>query len=470
MKTLPNNSQHFNQIISLIFLLLFGTFSVTLYYLELDIDVSSTIWSLLFISFCGIVFGLKKINRISLLSAQSLFTLTIMLFLGGRFFSQIFILEPIEIFQLNFFAHYTLSSLDATKLFLLLLIGISYSEAGQYFALLTQRSSTQTYKMQLIGCLPKQLLWIYILVALGGLLYIINVKLQLVLQHGYLGLYKAQSSETYSSQLESILNTLFWICMGLTLSYGNKKQKKILILMFLIYAASALLLGARSLFGTFILFSLWLYGDFGRKKFSSIKFIIIAIIFILSVNALLISTGLRGSVASDSSLLKTLHTFFYNQGITLMVFDVSMRVENYPIIAYFQSVFPGASYIASFLTTTPVHEIHFGSYLSYSLNSEYYKAGNGVGWSIFSDIYLYSNRNIVFYSLLFFLWGWLLTKLEKASTTNFFIRGLAITLIPKILFVARASLSTIIPLAIYYIVIAGIFYLINTSLNNRKRD
>ncbi|WP_420178073.1 hypothetical protein, partial [Morganella morganii] len=68
------------------------------------------------------------------------------------------------------------------------------------------------------------------------------------------------------------------------------------------------------------------------------------------------------------------------------------------------------------------------------------------------------------------LWGWLLTKLEKASTTNFFIRGLAITLIPKILFVARASLSTIIPLAIYYIVIAGIFYLINTSLNNRKRD
>lgn len=465
LKSLTNSEKYSLNFFSIVLSASITAIGLCFIYFEVALELTNFQWGLLFTALMAIVVGLSRLNGISILSITSLFTLTIMLFLGGRFFAAI--IDPTsEIFQLTYFANYKLNALHSTKLFFLVIIGIFGLQLGQYLVVNNQLSTPLSLKVpaKTIQILLTVMLPIFALV-IGGLLY---EKIIDVIQFGYLGLYKKQSQNEFNSRtLISLLNSFFYIFMGLAFAYGEKRQKKLYFILLCLFSLTTLLLGARAAFGSFLLFLLWIYGDFGRRRFSLLKFILFSILAMLLLNFLVETISFR-ELNVGSTLIDRLHKFLYTQGITLMVVDASMSIETYPTLAYFQSFIPGSAYIASLFSKVAIEDVSFANFLAFNLNYEMFTSGRGLGWSIYSDILLFSSNNIVLFTLLFTAVGSLLTLLEKSAQTSPWIQGLIVTITPKILYIARAHSGTVMPLVVYYIVGSLIVILAALILNRLK--
>lgn len=467
-----NRNAQYILLITISTFLFLGLIVLSLYYFSIEIYFNSLQWGILFLLIATCVIFFKKINNVSNLSIQSLFIFTVFLFLGGRFLSVFFVNADVDIFKLDFFVTYKLSHFDSTQLFLLVIIGIVFSETGQYIAIYNKRKvRVPIHHKSLISSTPQILSLLLILMAII-VLYILAIKWVAVIQYGYLGLYKFQANVNYSSRLDASLLTLFLLSFAVIFANGSSIQKKLSLIIYSIYSFNILLMGARGEFVVFLLLILWIYGDFGRKSISYVKAVIIALILFMFLNQLLLLSGMRSSVTSDSNLFLSIHKFLYDQGITLMIFDASMKQPDYPTLSYFQTLLPAASKISSLFTDTPGHYIHFSHYLAYALNEDFYRSGNGLGWSIFADLHLLSGRHVAVYALFFLIFGWIITKIESIAKTSNFLVGLIILLANGTFFIARSSLNIILPIIIYYslfsILLTILIFILNKINNSQK--
>lgn len=436
-------------------------------YFDVALELTNFQWGLLFTSLMFIVVSLSRLNGISILSITSLFTLTIMLFLGGRFLAALIDPES-KIFQLSYFTSYTLDDKESTQLFFFVITGIFAIQAGQYIARFSKNIPKYSLKI------PQRSLQKVINITLPlfaiGIGSIVFQKIIDVLKFGYLGLYMHQAEGNFSSTISSLVNTFFYVFLGITFAYGRKSQKIAYFTILCILSLIMLFLGARGPFGAFLLFLLWLYGDLGRRRFSLLNFFIFALIAIFLLNYLIDLISVR-ELSTGSTLIERVHKFLYTQGITLMVFDVSTQIPDYPTPAYIKSFIPGSSFIAKITgLDNSLTNLDFAHYLASNLNKDLYQNGAGLGWTIYSDFYLLSNQSLLIFSLIFITFGYLLTKLELIARQSTWIYGLLVTIAINIFFVARSSLSTIIPLGIYYIIIITIIVITITFLQDSSRN
>ena len=244
----------------------------------------------------------------------------------------------------------------------------------------------------------------------------------------------------------------------------NNKLKNFVLFTFLCLEFLGIIAGARGSFITYLLFLMWYFNSFGRKKINIafLSLYMLAIVYFLSFIFSLITIREVGN--SNSSFIETLAKFFYEQGITMMVFAESLKIENYPILPYFQNFIPGTSFIYSFLNGELYsYENNFGYYLGYTLNPKMHEMGYGLGWSFYADMYRYSFGNILFYCLIISIFSIFLNNLILKANIKKYSRFILIVSATSLLFLPREVLSTFFPLIIY----ASLIYYLIVFWNKR---
>lgn len=455
-----------NYLISLIFLSIFWLIFLILYISEYTLLLNDYSWSVFFVLIILIIYILRFINKVDLINLYSLFFMTSLMFIGGRFIGVFLGYDKAPIFEMDFFIYKILNDLESTKLFLIVSMGFISLEIGLYFSYLFFKKNNNTKKLISSN---KFVLYTLLIVLLFSLIQKLYTSYQAVILVGYLGLFEKQS-EVYSLNIFSFLKVVFLASFGLFLSQRDYKIRAIFIILMIIYFSFDAFLGGRGGLICFLIFIAWYYYDCGRKKISISKVFIyiVAILFFLSSLFNLIS--LRGEDANvNFGMYEGIIGLIYNQGFTLMVFNESMYLTDYPIIPYFQNFIPGTSFVSSlFLGPIRPYENSFASFISYSLNPSMFNAGFGLGWSFFGDSFRYGMENPILFSLFVICFSIFINYIQINIYSNIYIQVVGISLVSSILFLPRSSLSSVFPL-VFYILFIYLFVALLSSLFKRNR-
>lgn len=443
-----------NKIVSIFILIFIWFIFFTIAILKLNINLSDYSWSSIFVSYIILIYILRFINKISLVSLYSLFSTTLLLFIGGRFLSIFLGYKGAPLFEMESFSYNLLDSKESTYLIALVILGFIAMEIGMYLTQLLMLKSENKGIKQEIPNLNNNLIILYIFLAVMSVLLIkeLNYKFAAVISGGYIALYQGQI-ESYSAG-SSILSTLLTASTGVYLSQNNKRIRLLFISLLGVFYFFQLVLGVRGGFISYLLLLVWYYYGYGLGKLNVLKFLlyVTGIILILTLGFQFIS--FRGkevfSELNNLSVIQRILSLLYDQGITLMVFNESMYIDKYPISPYFQNFIPGTTFFFSnFVRTVSPNEISFASYLSYSLNQELFSLGFGLGWSLFSDAFLYGIRNPFMFSLFLLLFSIFINFLQLNINRNIYIKVVCISLVIPIMILPRAGLNSVIPLIPY---------------------
>ena len=287
-------------------------------------------------------------------------------------------------------------------------------------------------------------------------------KLMLIMSSGYSAIYLSQA-ESYSSNSFLLVLTMFFFAMAM--SFGNKKNRMLYISMMFTNGIIGILGGGRGAFGAFLLFALWLSST--RWKINFKKLFIgggIALFLLLFMSQM--SKRSQDSGTEYDSITDMAGLFIYSQGESLATFEKS-REYTYPAIAYVQSFIPGSSLIYAKLINPNLknYESSFSLYLSQRMNAKRFLEGDGGGWTLISDLYLFSGRTWLGYIILSFLFGFLMAMLECKSKKDMLYRVVMFSIFLRLLTLPRTGLNYICPLIIYVM----IYYYIFSHLYNLQR-
>ena len=420
---------------------------------------SNTEWSQLFFALITIIYILRYVNKISATGLYSIFFISFLLFICGRFFS-ILLDSKLDIFLMDFFVTYRLNSYEITKLILMIFISIISMEIGLYAANIKTLKSKKLLipKVNSNKSPPKFIIITSILIifSLNTLLLLNN--LSTVVKYGYVALYSNQG-EAIQAGWTSLLITFTYVFLGIVLTHSTRKTKALFLILFGISSVIQALIGVRGAIGIFLLFLLWVKYDYGKKKPNTLVLYSLFISFILFMTIVIPQYSYR-VLENETGPLTSVTNFLYSQGFSMLVFHSSMKLEHYSIIPALQSFIPGSSFIISLTShELPSYYTSFSRYLSYHLSPSLYNQGFGLGWSILSDFYIFSGRTIIGFILLSFLWGYGINKAELLAQNNLNFKRILITVAPSIIFIPRSGISTVFPLIIYAIII---FFIINS--------
>lgn len=303
----------------------------------------------------------------------------------------------------------------------------------------------------------KVLIWIVVICLLTGFFYLYN-QVEMVfkaISGGYMALYEGQDG-SYETSFSLLINTVFLATLSVVYSV-NKKIKPILfyllITVFILGQFLNILTGARSGFITAIIILLWIL--LGNKKLNFKK--IIVLIFIMTVmfftNYLASISGARVASSEGGISHKILEEIFYGQGISMMVFSLSTLENNYPLLAYLKTIFPGIQVIYAFFNDIYQYELSFSHSLTYRLAPSVYYNNMGWGWSLLGDFYAFSFGFSVIFLLYNFIWGKIIFKISLYSNTNIYYRGLFFCFLITVFGLSRSSISYLIFLIFIYTVL-----------------
>lgn len=398
------------------------------------------------------------------LSPFILFYITIGLFLGGRFFGQLYFNDN-ELFELSWYSHISLSYTDKIELMYylcgmlgVLSIGYIYIYSKHPTPIVTN-TKTSKYKIEKVITIG-----FYILSPI-----VVYSRIQSYLQvasEGYVSLYLSNQVDEYSSG-SSLFNILFIILLGLSFGFGNKKLQIKYICVYSFNALISILMGSRGSFGALLLYLIWIYSLYYKVSLKKIACLgCISLCILLLVFNLSIRAQSSSESSFQSSPLDLIATFISGQGISLMVFEASRQIPSYPALGYIQSIIPGSSYIWQMISGDRIqsYDNNLSNYMCYNLNPSLYNDGYGLGWSIMSDFYLFGGRNYIGYLILCLLFGLLIAKLEIRSTVSLWNRSLLFSITPAILTLPRASFNQFFTLIIYCLVF---YFLLQILIRNR---
>lgn len=383
-----------------------------------------------------------------------LFYLTFGLFIGGCFWAHLFD-RSLALFEPTFFFDYKLSYKWKLELMDYIISFMIFSVIGYYIS--KKYSLKVVFTPNIDGvtreCIDKKLMIIFPFM----LCLILYSSIQFVLEGlsgGYLSHFVENVNNEYAgSGLSKWLSVFSSILLGLAVTFGKRKTKVLYLGLFGVQALANLFVGSRSSFGVFILFLVWLYSQ--QYKINILKlffFIVLGMLLLLWLFSFSIRQATTGQI--DISLKNTILAFIYSQGGSLMVFDASRIIQDYPLLPYFQTFLPGVSFVYNLLSGTTLHayDISFSNYMCYNLNPKMFFNGGGLGWSILSDLYLFSFKFFGGYLILTFLFGYFIGILETWSTKNDFYKYLLVSLATSFLLLPRGGFYSIFPMLLYIFV------------------
>ncbi|QXA09890.1 oligosaccharide repeat unit polymerase [Acinetobacter pittii] len=387
----------------------------------------------------------------NIINPQTVLLLGFSVLILGRFIAVLLDESYLEkLFCINFIFYYCSANDEILRLFLYLnSILISFS-AG--FIFLPKNKISKNLNLFIA---PRRILILFIL-GLFSTFYLIFEnfgKILLVLQSGYLALYEGQSEE-YETPISLVINSLAVSCLALLYSIKKNNGKvgkyfHILFYLFLFKLMMAIGTGSRSHFIAGIILLIWYVFhervlNFKHYIFLSLTFVVTA----LGVNSLAALSGVRAVDNIERSFLEKIAFIFYNQGTSLMVFDISLRYTDYPILGYLKVALPGIQVLYGFFGVNERKDFNWSSYVVYNENMTAYFNGNGLGWSLYSDFYAFSFGYILVFCLLVFLFARLIVKFT--SNNNLYCSGIVLILISTFFTINRASISGLIFIFIIY--------------------
>lgn len=432
------------------------------------IPVNEKVLSWEFIIYYILVLNTLWISAGKRLTPFILFYLTFGLFIGGRFFAVGFGYNE-SIFAPTFFWDYYVDDVRKIEIMRYVIGFILMSMIGYVLSKGIKLGKLKKLDFRISNFTIKELnnfLKLCFPLFLITTLYYSGTDLIRVIKGGYLALYLGRQTESYAVGASIILalNSAFF---GIALGYGDQKNKNKYLFLFIIRAIIDVIIGSRRSFGAMLLVFLWLWSEKKKISFKKISFFILLSFSILLIVA---SFSLR-AISPNSNMLDSnqlIYSFLYSQGITLMVFDSSRLITDYPVIGYFNSVFPGTNLLYSQLTfkTLFPKDIGWSNWMCYQFNPEYFESGAGLGWSLLSDIYLYSGRIFPFFLILSSTWALFIGVWERIAKYSRFMNAWMFMVIMPIVIIPRASLGSIIP-QVYYLLLFFLILLFFVQLKCR---
>lgn len=382
-----------------------------------------------------------------------LFYLTFGLFIGGRFFAVFFGYDEESIWQPTFFYDYRVPLNRKIETLRYVYGFMASSILGYAWAKRKEAAPTAKWDIPLSERTQSNLnlfiKWCFP-IFLTITIFISGKDLTRVLQGGYLALYMERQTDTYSvgANLLLALNSIFF---GLAMGYGDKRTQKLYLFLFVIRALVEVAIGTRRSFGALILILLWIWAQRRNVPIWKIGVLLIGGAGLL----ILVATFSIRALAPGSTMInydQIAYSFIYSQGISLMVFDASRLIADYPVIGYFNNLIPGTNFIYSLFSGKTLYpqDIDFSNWMCYQLNPELFTSGAGLGWSILSDLYLYAGRMLLPFCILSSFWGIFLGKLENLSEHSRILKSWLFMVIVAIVIIPRSSLGSIFP-QLYYL-------------------
>lgn len=417
-----------------------------------DISLNPAEWSLVFCALAGFLTVARTLAGTSPTSLYALQFYAICLFIGGRF-AAFLMSQDQNPFEMTFFVTYRLDDAGANRLMSLIIGAIAAMEFGACIAGIRKRR--RVGDMPCAVQVTPRALKSMLLVVVPLVLVSLYQSYTLVRDYGYLGLYLGQTGEQ-GSVVKSIATTMAFALMGLAVAYGDKSARRAYFAVYFFMAVVNLMYGARGGFVTFILFAIWIATGMGARRigfgkiFACFAGIGVFIIYFMNV------VSARGDGIVQGGLLDNMSGLLYDQGVTLMVFDLSTKTHGYPWVPYIQNFLPGVSFLVNVFSTLRPQDAGFSKYLSYVNNSDAYADGYGLGWSLFGDLYVYAQGNWVIFVLLAVCVGYGIAKAEALARDQPLIKALLVSAAPSIMFLPRAGLNSVFPLLVYTAVLAWI--------------
>lgn len=388
--------------------------------------------------------------RINKLSPYFLFITTFcFLFIGGHFWGNLFSPQLLSTRVGSFMDPTPSTDKEWNNTLIYILLFLYCSLLGYYKKYSTSNViSDNTVYIKNLLCNNKinQLLYILFYPLAFFVLHSQYKILLIVLGGGYDTLYFSQSGN-YSSN--SLLLVLFYFFFAMAMVYGDSKNKKLYLILIISDAILKVLGGGRGSLGSVLMFALWLYST---KNSINIKKLIVgtlvALISLLTISQM--SKRMKDSDIKYAAINDVIGLFIYAQGESLSTFEKSRNFE-YPALAYVQTFIPGSSFIYNKLFDSNLknYETSFSLNLSRNLNVVLFENGDGVGWTLLSDIFLFSGRTWIFYIIISGILGYLLACLEIKSRTNSLYRVILFSIILRLMILPRTGLNYICPLIVY---------------------
>ncbi|ENX32301.1 hypothetical protein F889_03620 [Acinetobacter colistiniresistens] len=436
-----------NKYAILVLMTLIGLFGAAIFLLvEKDIALSYSIVLNLVIAFYLLSRYSPDTTRIKL---SFIYLLGFSLFICGRFFANILGVD--ETFCFDFGYKYCLNQNETLYSFLLINSSLLFFLLGY----LSTSVRKENFKIK-ASYFNINILYFYLLLGVLAGVYTSFGTIESIFKaitSGYLSLYSGQVDE-YSSPVDLIVMVFFNATVALGFSFKEKINIKLfyfILFIFLFNLIVSVFSGSRANFVSALLVILWFM--LGEKKVG-FKNIIITTLLILSVfltNSIASISGARGA-SDDSSgfYTKVVEEIFYNQGITMMVFNMGVLENDYPLLAYIKTIIPGSQIIYSWFSPVFQYDLSFSQHLMYKLSPSLFYEGYGLAWSLLGDFYAFSFGLIFLFFFYNYIWGKLVYFVSSGYGVNFFYNGLYFCFLISIFILSRFSISSFLVLIIFY--------------------
>jgi hypothetical protein len=136
-----------------------------------------------------------------------------------------------------------------------------------------------------------------------------------------------------------------------------------------------------------------------------------------------------------------------------MVFSLGSMRNDYPFLAYLKTIIPGSQIIASFFSDIYQYEISFSQYLMYKISPNAFYEGYGLGWSLLGDFYAFSFGFIIIFIIYNYIWGKVIFLISSLIDKNIFYNGLYFCFLSYLFIINRSSISPLLVLIGFYILL-----------------
>ena len=434
-----------------VFMVLIATFGLLLYTITYnDLFISYTIVLNLILSFY-LSFRLSPDKtRIKL---SFVYLLGFSLFVCGRFFSNILGID--ETYCFDFGYSYCLKSTEVIYSGVLINTALIFYNLGFILSKKNKINNVEVQRNE-FEYLNYKIYYIFLLIGIlcGGYTLIGTIdSIYKAIAYGYLSLYSGQVEE-YSSPIDLIIMVLFNAIVALSFALREKAGNRIfyfLFFIFLINLLASVLAGSRANFVSAVLILMWFSLGENKIKLSKVIFITILSSTIFLTNIIASLSGARSASDQNVSFYnKIAEDIFYNQGITMMVFNMGVQEDSYPTLAYIKTIIPGSQIVYSWFFKVYQYDLSFSQYLMYKLSPGLFYQGYGLAWSLLGDFYAFSFGFIGLFFIYNFLWGRIIYIVSDKYENGCYYKGLYFCFLMSIFILSRFSISSFLVLIVFY--------------------
>lgn len=398
-----------------------------------------------------------------IIKLSSIYLLGFLLFICGRFIYNIFF--PDNTFCIRFGFVYCLNDNEKIKSSILINLSLIFFT----FGFLNNKYNKIKNDIVVFEANKNTLLIISYISFFLGLFSLNNTYKRILsaINDGYLSLYSEQDG-IYSTPISLIIFTFFVAILAIQYCFKNKYYfclifYRVNLFIYLVIMISSVFQGSRSAFISGLIFILWIYLDNKKINLKNIIFGSLVLFLMFFANNLASYFGARDSTIVNDLKDYIIEDILYNQGITMMVFNMGVLYNDFPLLSYLKVLLPGVQVFYGFIDNVYNHDLTFSSNLLYQLSPSVFSQGFGLGWSLLGDFYNFSFGFIPLFIIYNYYWGKLIFNISKNFKTNIYFTGLFICFLTQLFMISRGSISNLWALIIFYTII---YFLI--SLKSKK--